>query len=161
MPGFLNGVNSWSYAVNNSGQAVGYSAGSYPFFYDGSTTTEIPGLGTQGNSANAYALNNNGIVVGGSLQGGPDPTQHPFIWTRALGTQPLFSPIDSSGNAYGINDAGDVVGAALMRQRLVCFYRHAKFRPHVYHPALSRQRHWEYCPGHQRSRPGRRLVDHR
>ena len=92
MPGFLNGVNSWSYAVNNSGQAVGYSAGSYPFFYDGSTTTEIPGLGTQGNSANAYALNNNGIVVGGSLQGGPDPTQHPFIWTRALGTQPLFSP---------------------------------------------------------------------
>ena len=48
MPGFLNGVNSWSYAVNNSGQAVGYSAGSYPFFYDGSTTTEIPGLGTQG-----------------------------------------------------------------------------------------------------------------
>ena len=110
MPGFLYGVNSWTYAVNNSGQAVGYSAGSHPFFYDGSTTTEIPGLGTQGNPANAYAVNNSGVVVGGSLVGGPDPTEHPFIWTPALGTQPLFGPIDPSGDAYGINDAGDVVG---------------------------------------------------
>ncbi len=110
MPGFLNGVNSWTYAVNNSGQAVGYSAGSYPFFYDGSTTTEIPGLGTQGNTANAYALNNSGAVVGGSLVGGPDPTEHPFIWTPAGGSQPLFSPIDPSGDARGVNDGAVVVG---------------------------------------------------
>ena len=40
VPGFINGLNSWTYAVNNSGQAVGWSAASYPFFYNGSTTTQ-------------------------------------------------------------------------------------------------------------------------
>jgi uncharacterized membrane protein len=112
VPGFINGLNSWTYAVNNSGQAVGWSAASYPFFFDGSTTVQLPGLGGQlnTNTAYPYALNNNGVVVGGGLAGGTDPTQHPFVWTQADGTQPLFSPINPSGDARGVNDNGVVVG---------------------------------------------------
>jgi probable HAF family extracellular repeat protein len=85
-----------------------------PFFWDGTTMTDIGTLG--GTCGFAIALNNKGQVVGQSdLKGDGASNYHPFFWEMVNGKGKL-TDIGTFGGQVGIatwiNDAGEVVGLA-------------------------------------------------
>ena len=105
--GTLSG-NTIGSALNDNGQAVGYSdngSAFEAFIWD--STNGIQGLGSlsAGNSR-AYDINNNGQVVGYYH----DTYDNPFIWDSTDGMQDL--PEHAVGNSYAraINDSGVIAG---------------------------------------------------
>ena len=112
----ISGGQSEAQGINDSGQAVGYdgasttsSVTSTAFVYSESGVSSIPNLG--GSSSYAYAIDDNGDVVGYSTLASGDT--HAFLWngTRVVDLQTLGG---SSSYAYAINDKGDVVGTSTL-----------------------------------------------
>ncbi len=102
---------SYAYALNNSGQVVGYSKNGsgveHAFLYSGSgPMTVINTLG--GTNNRAYGINNYGKVVGYSQTTNNTAVQA-FLYTSTSMT--ALSTLGGLNNrAYGINDAGQIVG---------------------------------------------------
>jgi len=66
-------------------------------------------IGSLGGSSFAYAINDNGQVVGASFLA-DNSTVHAFLWTQASGMQDLGTLGGVDSYAYGINAGGVVVG---------------------------------------------------
>ena len=109
-----DGVDSFGYAVNNSGWVTGLSetdsssnaSPEHAFIYDGNNMRDIGTLG--GTNSVGYDINDNGQVTGYSDITG-DIANHAFLYSgntmRDLGT---LGGENSAG--YGINNSGYIVG---------------------------------------------------
>lgn len=119
--GTLGGPDSNAYAINQLGQAIGWSYTSYhanefghpdvrPFIWS-ARDRKMQDLGSLGGSCGiATAINNRGQVVGGSNLAG-DETMHAFIWTTRGGMRDLGTLRGGTYSHAGfINDAGEVAG---------------------------------------------------
>lgn len=105
----VNGINDFGQVVGNfkSSDAADYphAANSQPFIYSGGVVTPIA---TVSFSANGYAINNSGVVVGFLFSGDPVSGGSPFRYENGQ-----FSPVPSnilSGAASAINGAGQIAG---------------------------------------------------
>jgi len=120
--GTLGGKNSYAYAINATGQVVGFSNtptsgaldGRAVLWQEGSGMKDLGTLPGDSFSA-AAAINKSGQIAGGSYTSFTGPYRA-FLWTendamRQIGTRPDF-PGDSSYSALGMNDLGQVVGYA-------------------------------------------------
>lgn len=119
--GTLGGPDSNANAINQMGQAIGWSYTSYqanefghpdvrPFIWS-IRDRKMQDLGSLGGSCGAaIAINNRGQVVGGSNLPG-DATMHAFLWTARDGMRDIGT---LSGGTYShagfINDKGEVAG---------------------------------------------------
>ena len=92
--------------LNDRGTVVGYTANYLPFVYQNATTTLIPKLAGTGSAATA--VNNNGLVVGGSWNG----DSHAFMWDPINGIRDLglLKPDDIGSLARDVNSRGQIVG---------------------------------------------------
>jgi probable HAF family extracellular repeat protein len=106
------------FGLNDSGQVVGvyrytlsstFGITSQAFIWQDGTGTDLGTLG--GQNIFAYAINNNGQVVG---EGGTaDGRAAGFVWQAGSIRQlPIDQPNVQSYNAASINDAGNIVGTA-------------------------------------------------
>lgn len=111
-------THTWGTAINNAGQIVGYaqtddSFKSQPMLWQADGTPVFIGaFGAQG-SGQAYAINNNGVVVG-NAQYGDGTANRAFTYNTTTGKID-YGTLDNSSNQsesffYGINDAGHIVG---------------------------------------------------
>lgn len=113
------GVLTTAYGINNNGRIIGQglnpnnAAVIRGFYLDPGDTvaTDIGSLESLGhNSAIAFAVSQNGLIVGSSsFNAGVDA--RPFIWQQGVGMQeiPLLEGT-SQGSARGVNAWGQVVG---------------------------------------------------
>lgn len=119
--GTLGGPDSNAYAINQLGQAVGWSYTSgqanefghpdvHPFVWS-ARDRKMRDLGSLGGSCGmATAINNRGQVVGGANLPG-DMTMHAFIWTARDGMRDIGTLAGGTYSHAGvINDAGEVAG---------------------------------------------------
>jgi uncharacterized delta-60 repeat protein len=115
--GLAGATDSIATGINASGNVVGHSNSSSStqfraFIWNGSTKTDLGTLG--GDYSNAWAVNDNGQVVGASLTApdGEPGTEHAFLWQNGtmtdLGTLSAVT-LDVSA-AYAINNNGQVAG---------------------------------------------------
>ena len=121
IPPVSNHVRSFGNAVNQSGQAAGFS-GQFSsvfganqrraFFYDGTSIRTLGTLGGLGESF-AYGINASGKVVGWAAA--TDGNNHAFVYD-GVGMKDLGT-LGARGfsAAYGINTAGIVVGTSVTR----------------------------------------------
>jgi probable HAF family extracellular repeat protein len=125
-------TEDWAWAVNDAGQAVGYS-----MLPSQNAILWLKGvaynLGTLagGNGASvAYGINRIGQVVGVSSIAGPfgPQGQHAMVWTPhspngTTGIMHDLGVLDPAGSsrAYSVNDAGQVVGTASVGGALHAF----------------------------------------
>jgi probable HAF family extracellular repeat protein len=97
------GEQSWANAINNAGQIVGgvrYANGQHsPVLWDTDGGLPIDLRGTPGSFSQAFAINDDGIVVGEA--GGA------FVWDAEGGMQML-----QGGSANAINNSGMIAGNA-------------------------------------------------
>ena len=109
LPALPNGGNfDEGLGINEVGQIVGFSgptAGSeHPALWDKGAVIDLGG-GTR--TGDAYAINNNGQVVG---QATFPAGLHPFFWEHGVLTDLGVHAGDVSGVALSINESGQVVG---------------------------------------------------
>jgi probable HAF family extracellular repeat protein len=109
--GSLGGSSSGAWAINDSGQAAGYSytagnASLQAVVWNGAAPTVLGSLGGTYNGASA--INNSGQVAGYSWTAG-NASQQAVVWN---GTAPtvLGSLGGTNSSAAAINDSGQVVG---------------------------------------------------
>jgi probable HAF family extracellular repeat protein len=114
--GTLTGGVSLAFAINDSGQVVGYSSASgepsHAFLW--TSETGMLDLGTLEAGAGATAISPSGLVAGFYFTSvGDSYDSKPLLWTRSNGLQKI-DPLSgsSSSDIKGINDAGQVVGCA-------------------------------------------------
>ena len=108
---------STPWGINNSGTMVGIGATTFfgsnaiPVAWQNGIATAL-GLPAGETLGRAYAINNNGVIVG-SVDGGSTQQAAMFSLSGAgtVLTQTLAGGVLQ--NAYGINDAGRIVGIAL------------------------------------------------
>jgi probable HAF family extracellular repeat protein len=115
------GANAAASGINDSGIAVGQSAGCYgctsvaAIFALHSRPTQIGTLG--GPSSYGAAINNSGVAVGASDISKMGSYQHAFIYLRGkmfdLGVPAGFDPSTTSSYAVAINAHNEVVGSYL------------------------------------------------
>jgi probable HAF family extracellular repeat protein len=113
--GVLAGHQSTAYAINDSGQVVGYSYANqngttiHAFLW--TAATGMQDLGTLGGyNSVAEAINNAGQVVGCSdTSTGTTNHEHTFLWTQTDGMQDLGT-LGLASCAAGLNDVGQIVG---------------------------------------------------
>ncbi len=105
--GTLGGVSSDAWAINARGQVIGWantaSGDQHAFLWENGAMTD---LGVPGVSSIGTAINDAGIIVGFSGEGG---NTHWAMWDRGQ-----FTDLGLSGIARGINNAGDVVGESVV-----------------------------------------------
>jgi len=113
--GTLGGPISAAFAINDSGQIVGYSAvpdGGPGHAFLWSQQTGMQDLGTLGQEADAHAISSSGMVAGVYWV---NFNTAPFLWTPTGGLELLPTlPNAVTSTVGGINDAGQVVGCALL-----------------------------------------------
>jgi len=106
-------VASEAYAINSSGQDVGYNTfGGIQRAFLWTPGSGMQDLGTLpgGTSSVAYGINDIGQVVG---QSDSSSGRRAFIWTSGSGMQDLGTlPGSAESNATGINNNGQVVGVS-------------------------------------------------
>jgi probable HAF family extracellular repeat protein len=118
--GTLGGNTGAAYAINNSGQIVGTAAtateGTRSFLY---ASGSMQNLGTLPSSGELYsyatAINDKGIIAGGSSAGEflpPEPPYHAFVRHTDGTLVDLGTFGGQFSEAEGINDKGQVVGIA-------------------------------------------------
>lgn len=120
--GTLGSTYSYSTALNDNGQVVGYHSNFGDDTFHAFSWTQAGGmvdLGTLGGT-HSYpnAVNNNGQVVGASTPPGGDPSKgeyHAFLWTQAGGMVDLGT---LGGNftisaANAVNASGQVAGVSI------------------------------------------------
>jgi probable HAF family extracellular repeat protein len=109
--GTLGGNGAFAFAINNSGQIVGYSttlgdSANHAFLYENGSFRDLGTLG--GTNSEARAINASGLVVGGAYNSAQ--VWHAFLYHAGqmtdLGTLPGYS----SSFAFSINSSGQVVG---------------------------------------------------
>ena len=109
--GTLGGDASLANAVGSDGLVVGWArlpdATRHAFLYRGGAMEDLGTLG--GSYSMAFGINAAGLVVGASAVN-DTRTEVPFVWTDALGMQPLPLPVGIGGQALAINDAGEIAG---------------------------------------------------
>jgi probable HAF family extracellular repeat protein len=112
--GTLGGRTSTASEINNGGMLTGWSdvAGGFvhAFVYANNAMADIGTLAGQDNYSQAYAINNQGQVVGSS---GFEESAftHAFIYANGKMTD-IGGALGVSSDAFGINDLGQVVGRA-------------------------------------------------
>jgi len=109
--GTLGGSDSWSDALNDSGELVGGSmcAGGLPaqaYIYRNGL---MGGLGSLGGLSLALGVNNAGVVVGRSNLS-DNVTSHAFRWDSSAGMLDLGTLGGAQSSAVAINAGGDIVG---------------------------------------------------
>lgn len=118
------GSESGAYAVNNAGQAVGYSqlansAGTvgHAVVFDNGTVTDLGTLSSNAAaSSTARDISNAGHVVGSSdADGGPFLDRHAFLYSNGV-MQDLGTLYGGQSTAYAVNDLGQVVGSSTFLQ---------------------------------------------
>lgn len=106
-----NGVYSNARSINDNGQVVGWASTEFglwkAFFWDKSSGMRV--ISTSPYSSWAYAINNNGQVVG-HQEIIPSAVQYAFVWDSATGLHDLLPGAGTVSYGYGINNAGNVVG---------------------------------------------------
>ena len=117
--GTLGGDSSEAFAVNDHGEAVGYSFTAdgtpHAFLYSAGAMSD---LGTLGRASMAFSINNHGQIVGLDL-GNADNTASIFLYSNGK-TQKLGDLLsDGSGWSLnypfaGINDSGQIAGTGLI-----------------------------------------------
>ena len=126
--GTLGGMSSYAYAINASGQVVGYSYNTGHTAVRGFRTAPnrpinpaTDDLGTLGGAGwiEAHGINDSGQVVGIAYTTTNNTTWHAF---RTAPNRPINPATDDLGTlggvhsyAYGINDSGQVVGYSLTK----------------------------------------------
>ena len=137
--GTLGGTESFGIAINNAGQATGYSFTTgdlvyHAFLWDGSVLEDLGTLG--GTHSGGAAINDAGQVTGDSGMTG-DLANHAFLWDgstmRDLGTLG-----GSSSIGYAINDAGQVTGDSIPASNV----GHPRFLVGRHHHAGPRHAGW-------------------
>jgi len=126
LPTFPGDPDGVAFGINDNGQVVGSSGSCTTFslntftnllplhalLWQKGTVTDLGNLGGTMNNNIAFAVNNQGQVVGLSdLQG--DTTFHAFLWQNGVMTDLGTLPGDVASVALGINDRGKVVGVSL------------------------------------------------
>jgi len=107
--------DGFAFAINNQGQAVGYSgtctSANHAVLWTGDTLTPLPDLGTGGS---AHGINDQGQIVG--IIGSADNTTiYGALWQNSALTNLGTLPGDFAAIATGINNRGQVVGSTLDR----------------------------------------------
>ena len=118
--GTLGGADSLAWAINDSGQVVGWAdtngaANPHPFLYSGGTMQDLGTLGS--GYGTAKAISPNGLVVGDSGDARYSPLA--FLWYQGGVITDLntFLPENSGWRlteATGINNAGQIVGNGII-----------------------------------------------
>lgn len=118
------GKQNWGIAINNNGQAVGFTrddsgpSGDQAFFFDGINSYEI---GSLGGYSQATDINDSSAIVGHSFTGNQTLA---FVYQQ--GSMTALGTIGGSSNqALGINNDGRIVGWAYnasYKQRAVEFF---------------------------------------
>lgn len=113
--GTFGGPSSRASAINNRGQIAGVADsedGSFAFLYSTSTGMQNLGALPGGVSSRAEGVNDEGMVVGGSIVGdSPLPMFHAFLYSA--GSMEDLGPLNGSFSVgQAINDSGQVVGWA-------------------------------------------------
>lgn len=106
-----------AYGLNEAGQMIGRTstwsgpAEQNAFLWDGETMKDLGNLGGSGaRASNAYALNEEGQVVGGSYTAG-NAERHAFLYDENVMTD-LGTLGGTNSYANAINDAGQIVGSS-------------------------------------------------
>src|SRR5262249_26571588 len=122
--GTFGGTFSWSFALNNRGQVVGFASlpdGSrHGFLWQDGVMIDLGTLG--GPNSSAFAINERGAITGVAETLTPDPLAEefcspahlicvPFVWRKGVMT-PLPTLGGNNGGGHGINARGQVVGRA-------------------------------------------------
>jgi len=111
--GTLGGKVSVAFAINNSGEVVGYSltegedyTSRRAFLYSGGNMVDLGTLG--GETSFAHGINNQGQIVGESQTSLTSDDYQAFLYTS--GTMDYLSTFSGHSVARDINDSGQVVG---------------------------------------------------
>lgn len=121
-----NSPNGEVLSINDSGQMVGYRGPSgtgekRALYWPDAAAAPIDlgffAVGKDGYpEAKAFAINNNGVVVGGAsagkykVQGSWYTARHAFAYSATTGMQDLGTLGAKNSEAWAINDRGDIVG---------------------------------------------------
>ncbi len=105
----LGGASNWAFAINNSGQVVGYSQNAagfiHGFLYQDGTTYDLNDLVPPGSGwtvGTAYDINDAGLIVGGGQRAG-DQKGHAYL---------LVPKIVDAGGPYSVAEGGTIVVTA-------------------------------------------------
>jgi len=119
LPTFPGDPDGGANAINDKGQAVGFSGtcsggptqALHGLLWQGGMLTDLGNLG--GTASSGQDINNQGQVVGIATL--PDNTTvHAFLWTEDHGMQDLGTlPGDVTSFGYGINEQVKVVGSSI------------------------------------------------
>jgi len=129
--GTLGGASSYAYDINSSNQVVGYaklaSGADRAFLFSDTNNNgivdagEMVDLGVMAGFASsyAYAINNNGMIVGTSLTAANQKKAVQF----QSGGNPVDLQMGLGSSAYDVNNNGEIVGAVVTGVKYIAAYR--------------------------------------
>lgn len=114
------GTDSMALGINHAGTVVGYASGSLPgqiatqaIVWSGAQATVLASLSGGKNTSEASAINNAGMIVGGSAVNSSGTMRHAVSWSAGAGTITDLGTLGGPNSwATAINDAGVIAGWA-------------------------------------------------